>query len=276
MTDTNQDGTKQNWIDGKLLRDKTIVVTGCSSGIGREVAKLVKQLGGDVLGVDRTKTDDYVDELYLADLSDRRTIKSLIMALPNGIDGVANIAGVPPTAPAELVLKVNLLGLKYFTEGLIPKLNDGASIVNLASLAGIGWPDAVPAIKASDNLEFEDVERFIRTYNITNDGGRSYFFSKEALIVWTMKNRWTWRDRGIRMNCVSPGPVETPILKDFVETLGERAAEDMSVNDRAGRPDDIAPVVCFMLSDMTHWFRGANLNLDGGMSSHILQNIHAF
>ena len=273
---TNTDWGAKDWVGGKLLKDKQIVVTGCASGIGKETAKLIKQLGGDVLGVDRTKTDDYVDELYLADLSDRRTIKSLIMALPTGIDGIANIAGVPPTAPAELVLKVNLCGLKYFTEGLIPKLNDGASIVNLASLAGFGWPDAVSAISASDSLEFEDVDRFIRTYNITNDGGRSYFFSKEALIVWTMKNRWSWRDRGVRMNCVSPGPVETPILKDFVETLGERAAEDMSVNDRAGRPDDIAPVVCFMLSDMTHWFRGANLTLDGGMSSHILQNIHGF
>jgi NAD(P)-dependent dehydrogenase (short-subunit alcohol dehydrogenase family) len=50
----------------------------------------------------------------------------------------------------------------------------------------------------------------------------------------------------------------------------------MSVNDRPGRPDDIAPVVCFLLSDMTHWFRGANLMLDGGMSSHIYQNIHQF
>ncbi|MGB2028906.1 MAG: SDR family oxidoreductase, partial [Candidatus Puniceispirillaceae bacterium] len=97
-----------------------------------------------------------------------------------------------------------------------------------------------------------------------------------ALVVWTKKNRWTWRDRGIRMNAVSPGPVETPILKDFVKTLGKRAEEDMSVNDRAGRPDDIAPVVCFLLSDMTHWFRGANLMLDGGMSSHIYQNMHQF
>ena len=41
--------------------------------------------------------------------------------------------------------------------------------------------------------------------------------AKEAVIVWTMQNRWTWRDRGIRMNAVSPGPIETPILPDFIE-----------------------------------------------------------
>lgn len=274
MQDT--DWKSKKWTYGKLLRDKIIVVTGCSSGIGYETAKLIKHLGGDVIGVDRNKIEDYVDELYLADLSDRRTIKALVNALPSRIDGIANIAGLPPTAPADQVLKVNLVGLKYFTELMIGKLNDNASIVNLASLAGFGWPKALDAIKASEHLAFEDVERFMLDYNITNEGGRSYFFSKEALVVWTMKNRWTWRDRGIRMNTVSPGPVETPILADFLKTLGARAEEDMSVNDRAGRPDDVAPVVCFMLSDMTHWFRGSNLMLDGGMSSHIFQKMHQF
>ena len=197
-----------------------------------------------------------------------------MQALPTRIDGLANIAGLPPTAPAEKVLLVNLVGLKYFTELMIPKLNDGASIVNLASLAGFGWPHAVDAVKASYDLAFEDVGDFIVKYGVSNEGGRSYFFSKEALIVWTMKNRWTWRDRNIRMNSVSPGPVDTPIMKDFVETLGERAEEDMKVMDRPGRAEDIAPIVAFLLSDMTHWIRGTNIPSDGGMSSHLLCNIH--
>lgn len=265
---------EDSWADGKLLKDKTIVVTGCASGIGKETARLVKKLGGDVIGVDINKCEDHVDELYLADMSDRRTIKALVMALPTGIDGLANIAGLPPTAPAEKVLLVNLIGLKFFTENMIPKLNDNASIVNLASLAGFGWQAAIPAITAAENLQFEDVERFIIDHKVGNEGGRSYFFSKEALIVWTMKNRWTWRDRGIRMNTVSPGPVDTPILKDFIETLGERAEEDMKVMDRAGLPEDIAPIVTFLLSDMTHWIRGTNIPADGGMSSHLLSNIH--
>ncbi len=227
-----------------------------------------------MLGVDINKTDDHVDELYIADMSDRRTIKALVQALPTRIDGLANIGGLPPTAPAEKVLLVNLVGLKYFTELMIPKLNDGASIVNLASLAGFGWPHAVDAVKASYDLAFEDVGDFIVKYGVSNEGGRSYFFSKEALIVWTMKNRWTWRDRNIRMNSVSPGPVDTPIMKDFVETLGERAEEDMKVMDRPGRAEDIAPIVAFLLSDMTHWIRGTNIPTDGGMSSHLLCNIH--
>ncbi len=262
------------WTGSKILEGKTVVVTGCASGIGEETARVVKMLGGYVIGIDINKTEKHIDELYRADLSDKRSIKALIMALPTGIDGLANIAGLPPTAPADMVLKVNLVGLKYFTEGLIPKLGDGASIVNLASLAGFGWPDAVDQVKAAAELDFDRVDTFIREHRVGNEGGRSYFFSKEALIVWTMQNRWTWRDRGIRMNAVSPGPVDTPILPDFIETLGERAEEDMKVMDRPGHPNDIAPVVAFLLSDLSAWIRGTNIATDGGMSSHILCGMH--
>ena len=91
-----------------------------------------------------------------------------------------------------------------------------------------------------------------------------------------MTNRWTWRDEGIRMNCISPGPVETPILPDFLVTLGERAEEDMKVMDRPGRPEDIAPVIAFMCSDSSNWIRGANIPCDGGMFQHILCGIHGY
>ena len=258
----------------KLLKGKTIIVTGCSSGIGWETAKAIKWFGGDVLGVDINMTTDHVDEFYKADLSDKATIEALVDVLPKDADGLANIAGLPPTAPAELVIKVNLVGLKYFTELMVPKLLDGASIVNLASLAGFNWANHVNQIADGYEVDFDNVRNFVQRHGIDQEEGRSYFFTKEALVVWTMKQRWAWRDRGIRMNAISPGPVDTPILKDFIETLGERAEEDMKVMDRPGLPSDIAPIVCFMLSDLSAWMRGLNIPADGGMSSHLLSNIH--
>lgn len=236
-----------SWERAPLLKGKTIIVTGSASGIGLETARICTAMGAKVLGIDLTKRFDHVEEFYRADLSDGATLDALIDVLPKGIDGIANIAGLPPTAPAEKVLAVNLFGLKHLTLGLIPKLNDGASIVNLASIAGFGWPDAVEAIRASEDVHVDDAGRFATANQITNDGGRSYFFSKEALIAWTMQNRWTWRDRGIRMNTVSPGPVDTPILGDFLETLGARAEEDARVMDRPGTPQDLAPIVAFLL-----------------------------
>ncbi|MEM9709527.1 MAG: coniferyl-alcohol dehydrogenase [Pseudomonadota bacterium] len=257
-----------------VVKGKRIIVTGSSSGIGWETARLLSEQGAEVLGVDLNKNFDHVEEFYRADLSDPATIDALVDALPEGIDGLVNNAGLPPTKPANLLLRVNLLGLKRLTYGLVPKLNDGASIVNVASLAGIGWPQATDAIKAAESLGHHNLDAFIDRWNLSSEGGRSYFFSKEALLVWTMQNRWTWRDRGIRMNAVSPGPVDTPILGDFLQTLGARAEEDRKVMDRPGTAEDIAPVILFLLSDMTTWIRGTNIPSDGGMSSNILCATH--
>jgi NAD(P)-dependent dehydrogenase (short-subunit alcohol dehydrogenase family) len=171
------------------------------------------------------------------------------------------------------VLKVNFLGLRDITEKLISKMSDGAAIVNLSSLAGHGWREAVEPVKAlMDLTDFSKIEDLCTKYSI--DDARSYFFSKEAVNIWTMTNRWTWRARGIRMNAICPGPVETPILQDFLDTLGERAAQDMDIMDRPGTPDDIAPVVAFLCSYASRWIRGVALPCDGGMQSHILDEMY--
>lgn len=263
-----------------MLKGKTIVVTGAASGIGAQTAALIQSQGAKVIAVDINKPSQFVGDFIHADLSDRASIDKLVAALPSrdkgGVHGIANIAGLPPTKPEELVLKVNLVGLKYFTNTVIGKVADGGAIVNIASLAGLGWTDpaAKAAITASETLDFDDVAAFCKIHRITSE--RSYFFTKEALIVWTMKNRWTWRDRGIRMNTVSPGPVDTPILGDFLETLGARAEEDMRVMDRPGTPKDIAPVVAFLLSDGSAWIRGTNIPVDGGMFSNVLCQMHGY
>lgn len=256
-----------------MLSGKTIIVTGASSGIGAATATLVASMGANVISVDINPPANPVGTFIKADLSSKASIDQLVEALPAGIHGLANIAGLPPTKQAEAVVAVNLVGLKYLTNKLVPKMADGGSIVNLASLAGMGWADAKEAIAASEHIEFENVPAFCKAHAI--EGARSYFFSKEALIVWTMKNRWTWRARGIRMNAVSPGPVDTPILKDFIETLGARAEEDMRTMDRPGTPADIAPVAAFLLSDGSAWIRGTNIPTDGGMFSNVLCQMHS-
>lgn len=257
------------------FQNKKIIVTGAASGIGAETAKVLKAQGATIIGMDLNEPQANVDQYIKVDFSDPDSIEKAVASAPGGIDALCNIAGLPPTKDRALVLKVNFLGLRHFTELMIDKLSDGASIVNVASLAGLGWPEAGDQIKALLALrDFSATEDFCKTNNVGQEGGRSYFFTKETLIVWTMMNRWTWRDRGIRMNCVSPGPVETPILPDFLETLGERAAEDAKVMDRPGRPEDIAPVIAFMCSEASNWIRGANIPVDGGMYQHVLCNMH--
>ncbi|MBT9386029.1 coniferyl-alcohol dehydrogenase [Pseudooceanicola sp. CBS1P-1] len=251
-----------------MLEGKTIIVTGVASGIGAETAKRVMAAGGRVIGADRNPAALDLAAFHQVDLMDAAALEDLIARLRElRADGLANIAGVPPTAPPDVVLTVNLVALKRLTLGLVDSLADGASIVNLASLAGLGWQDEVAKIRAAEGLTHDAVADFCAAQGITPES--SYFFTKQALVAWTHQHRWTWRDRGIRMNAVSPGPVDTPILGDFLETLGERAEEDMRIMDRPGTPQDIAPVVTFLLSPGSVWLRGVNIACDGGMRAHI-------
>ena len=115
---------------------KTYIVTGVASGIGAETCRLLKAQGATVIGVDRNETDT-ADEFFQADLSDPTSIDALSTKLPAGTNGLANIAGLPPTAPASLVMRVNLYGLQRLTNALVPKMADDASIVNLASFGRV-------------------------------------------------------------------------------------------------------------------------------------------
>jgi NAD(P)-dependent dehydrogenase (short-subunit alcohol dehydrogenase family) len=254
------------------LNGKRIVVSGAASGIGLETAKQLKAEGATVVGVDRNQPPSHCDEFIQVDLSDPVSIKDAAARINGPVDGLCNVAGVPPTAGVELVMKVNVLGLQMLTYELIPKMSDGAAITNVGSLAAAGWPNAVDQVKSFQaRASFDNVKSLCDELGV--DDSRSYFFAKEVLLIWTMQNRWTWREQDIRINCVSPGPVDTPILADFMASLGERAEKDKVV-DRPGRPEDIAPLIVFMCSRGSDWIRGANIPVDGGLFAHSTSQKH--
>jgi NAD(P)-dependent dehydrogenase (short-subunit alcohol dehydrogenase family) len=101
------------------LENKKIVVTGAASGIGAETAKVLKAMGSTVIGVDRNEPQGTVDQFIRADFSDPASIETAVDAISGGNDGLCNIAGLPPTKDRALVLKVNFLGLRHFTELMI-------------------------------------------------------------------------------------------------------------------------------------------------------------
>jgi NAD(P)-dependent dehydrogenase (short-subunit alcohol dehydrogenase family) len=227
------------------------------------------------LGIDRANQVPQADRYLRADLSKAADIAALVEAVDIPLDALCNVAGLPPTAGALATMKVNFFGLRDLTEGLVPKLANNGAIVNVASLAGVGWPDRLEKIRAClATRSLADAESFVTEHGITDDN--SYFFSKEALIVWTMKSWSRWRDRGIRMNVISPGPVMTPIHEDFLATLGERAAKDAERVERPAYPEEIAPVIAFLCSPESRWIRGTNVAVDSGLFAAAQEEIHGF
>ena len=243
---------------------KTIIVTGAASGIGAETAKQLKNLGHTIIAFDRNEVKENVDQYISIDLSDEESIRKAVSLFDGKADALCNIAGVPPTVPPELQIKVNFFGLRLFTELMIDKLNDGASIINLASVAGNKWKDNLAILNELFKTNaFDDALPFIERNNLVGDV--TYNFSKEAVILWTLYNATTWRDRDITIKAVSPGPVKTPILKDFLETIAKKQA--ILPDGFKGDPEKIAAIVTFLCEDQASWINGQNIVADGGLSA---------
>ena len=124
---------------------------------------------------------------------------------------------------------------------------------------------------------FPDLAKLIAAHQVPD--GEAYPLSKELLLLWTMRaaHQPLFKDRGVRVNAVSPGPVSTPILKEFRQIFGDpRVDDDIARVGRAGSAPDIAPAVLFLCSDAARWINGANLPVDGGLEASINATVLGF
>lgn len=248
------------------MAQSTYVVTGVSNGIGRALGGLLKAQGHRVIGLDIAAPEDPHDQFVPLDLSDPLSIQQAADALPDGIDGLCNSAGLPPRSGLEwMILSVNFFGSHAFTKALYPKLKDGGAVVNLASRAGHRWRDNLAEVKALGKLDWGELETFIATYEI--DPVRAYDLSKEANILWTMAASETYLKDGKRINSISPGAVETGIMQDFAIAFGDRMARNVERAGRAGTAEEVAYLAAFLLSPQSSWIKGTDISIDGGMSA---------
>ena len=188
--------------------------------------------------------------------------------MPQRVDALCNIAGVPGTADGALVARVNYLGLRHLTERVLDRMPAGASIVNVASILGAEWPQRTELHRAlAATKSFEAGAAWLRDHPVPQETCYQYF--KEALLVWSYVQSQPWfLEKSVRMNCVAPGPVFTPILGDFVSMLGEeRVQRDSARMKRPAYADEIAPVIAFLCSDASRWISGVNIPIDGGLAS---------
>jgi NAD(P)-dependent dehydrogenase (short-subunit alcohol dehydrogenase family) len=252
--------------------NKRYVVTGAASGIGHAVAGQLLAAGAEVYSLDRNAPSAAVTGHIEVDLCNPRSIDAAVEQLDGQFDGLMNVAGVPGTAPADVVLAVNTLAVRALTSAILDRLKPGGAVTIVSSTAGFGWParlDAIRELLATDT--FEDGVAWFKAHP---QQGNAYNFSKEVTTVYAMSMGLMAAQNGFRINAVLPGPVQTPILADFEDTMGKDTLDGLkALLGRHATPDDIAGTIVFLASDAARWINGHALVVDGGATGAVLTGV---
>ncbi len=251
----------------KRFDGKVAVITGGNSGIGLATAQRLASDGayvfitgrrqGEVDAVVKQIGKDNVTGVQgdVSNLADLDRLYTIVKEQKNNIDILFANAGLGEAALLdniteahfEKIFNVNVKGLLFTVQKAVPLFQDGGSIVLNASTAGS---------KAAEGYS---------VYGATKAAVRSFTRSWAAEL----------KHRKIRVNAISPGPIDTPGLRGFVSNLAptEKQTEQVRTSivssvplGRMGTPDEVAKVVSFLASDDSSFITGIELFVDGGMA----------
>jgi len=264
-----------------LLKDKIAIVTGAASGIGKATAIAFAREGAKVTCVDinvdgaeataRTIADTGGEAASLrADVSAEDDVKAMIadtVARWGRLDVLYNNAGIGTGNPVtqvsieewDRIIDINLRGVFLGTKHAIPAMlqSGGGAIVNTASDAGL---IGTPMLSA-------------------------YCASKGGVVLFTKATAAEWGRMGIRVNCVCPGVIRTPILDPMLAMAKTMGASEEQVwarmgkahpIGRVGKPEEVAEAVTWLASDRASFVTGVALPVDGGLAGGMPPNDSPF
>ena len=228
------------------LRGKVVVVTGAARGQGAaEVAALAAAgatvIGTDVLPFENGQHLDVTDPVGWASLAESlREEYGEVHALVNNA-GVAARERLPHVSLEawQQTFDINVTGPMLGIQALVPLMPPGSSIVNICSVAAVSGHAAA-----------------------------AYTASKWALRGLTRSASLELGTRGIRVNAVMPGLVDTPLMESAPAAFFDAALAEIPLG-RVGTPADIAPTIVFLVSDDSAYYTGAELVIDGGLTAHV-------
>lgn len=247
------------------LKDKIILITGASSGIGRSCSVECSKSGADLILIARNEEElqktvsllapDSKAETIIADITRAENLEELIaekVSVLGKISGFIHCAGIEKTLP-----------LKKHT----PQLYADIFAVN-----------AISGFEIAKNLSLKKYKSEVASFVFISSvagmvgeiGKSAYSASKGAVIAGARSMAMELSRSGIRVNSISPAMVNTPLLEKMFENVGEAAAEEIIKKHPLGigQPEDVANACIFLLSDASKWITGSNLVVDGGYSAH--------
>ncbi|MFD0687630.1 SDR family NAD(P)-dependent oxidoreductase [Actinomadura fibrosa] len=234
---------------------KVVVVTGGARGQGRAAAEHLAREGAhvwiaDVLDTDTTWSGPGSLTHHRLDVTSEsawRSLRDALQAEHGRLDGLVNNAGVaardrlPDVGLTQWrrVLDINVTGPLLGMQTLFPLMRPGGSIVNIVSVAGMSGHAAAP-----------------------------YTTSKWALRGLTRSASLEYGELGIRVNAVFPGLIDTPLMADASPAFRNVAIGETPLG-RIGVPEDVAPLIVYLISDESSYVNGAEITVDGGLTAHV-------
>ena len=232
------------------LTGKVAIVTGGASGIGAATARRLRRAGAEVWIADVTPADEDGCRYRRTDVSQPSDIRDLcdeVMAVHSRLDIYVNnaaIAGGHLLADADPVRserfwRVNQLGVQMGIKEAAARMTAGGSIINFGSITAVRgfaqWGE--------------------------------YSATKGAIIALTQTAAVEFGPRGIRVNCICPGIIDTPMAMSEAPEMVSKNAAVFSLLGRIGKPEELASVVHFLASDDASYITGQTLTVDGGWST---------
>ena len=252
---------------------RVVVSGGGGAGMGAAAVADLLGLGAEVHVVDLKEPAVKVAGYHQVDLRDPEAIEAAVEAVGGHVDALFNCAGLPgPPFSGTDVMLVNFVAARHLT-GLVADrlMGDRGAVCTISSAGAFGWESTggqVAGLLATTGYEearqwCEDNPKLV---------GEGYLLSKQAIIWWTLHAAMDLAPRNIRVNCISPGPTQTPMMPSFEAYMGKDFMDKVPkpLYGRNSTPEEQAHAVVFLNSDAAGYITGTNLYTDGGFSAGFL------